>query len=1009
MLEKYYERPDILHVNTTPHHAYFIPSADEEQAKNGRREQSDCFIPFNGTWAFAYFDSLQNLPQDFLNYAFSAQIPVPSCWQSQGYDYHHYTNINYPFPFDPPYVPADNPCGLYQRRIHIEPQADKRYLLNFEGVDSCFYVYLNGEFVGYSQVSHSTSEFDITGRLKSGSNTLTVLVLKWCDGSYLEDQDKFRMSGIFDDVYLLLRPDNYLQDFFIQTHLSDDLRSAQINVSTQFSQTPQDVTFRLYAPDGTLLLEQSGETLSAAIDDAQLWNAENPQQYMLILAYNGEFIAQKIGLRKVEISDGIFKINGKAIKFRGVNRHSSDPKTGYTISRAQAEIDLRLMKQHNINAIRTAHYPNSPWFNELCGEYGFYVIGESDIESHGASMLYVKSPEPSIFLNVENDLETARVRQDTIDNFCYFARDPSYREAILDRTRANIERDKNRSAVIMWSLGNESGFGENFEAAAAWIKSRDSSRPVHYEGSIYQHSQHQNDLSAIDVYSEMYATPEDIDRYYTSGGVFDKNGVKKPFILCEYSHAMGNSNGDLEDYFQAFERHAGSCGGFIWEWCDHAPKLPDSKRSGYGGDFGDTPNDGNFCVDGLVSPERIPHSNLLELKNINRPARARFSDGQVFLSNYLDFTDLKDYLSVGYRYSENGETLVEGRLKMDCAPGQTARLPLDLPQPDRSKLCLLDLTYTLENRTALLSAGHELGFDQIIIAEGEGVAPQTAARTAAPWQVEEDSRNLYLSSANLRYTFDKTKGIFSALQKDSQALITAPLDFNIWRAPTDNDRLIRVLWQNAGFDRVATRAYETAWSQQDGAVIIKTRSSIAAVSRARVLTLEVTYTVSPDGNIRIAVHAEKTAEQPYLPRFGLRFFLPKTSNTVSYLGYGSGESYVGKHHASKLGRYRTSAAENHTDYLKPQENGSHWGSRFVESADLVISAAQPFSFNLSPYTQEMLTATAHCYDLVESEATVLCVDYKMSGIGTNSCGPNLNERYRLNESAFDWQLDIRLK
>ncbi|VEI44794.1 beta-galactosidase/beta-glucuronidase [Actinobacillus equuli] len=394
--------------------------------------------------------------------------------------------------------------------------------------------------------------------------------------------------------------------FFIQYELDDELRHANLKVETLFNRQPQTIEYQLLDSKGFTVFNQTDTQLNIDVEDIQLWNAENPQLYTLILRTAEEVIVQKIGFRKVEIKDGILLFNQQPIKFKGVNRHDSDPKTGYAISYAQAHKDLQLMKQHNINAIRTAHYPNAPWFSELCDQYGFYLIGESDVESHGASMLTVKTPEPSIFLNHENDLQTSRIRQDTIDNFCYFARDPLFKKAILDRQQANVERDKNRTSIIIWSLGNESGYGANFEAAAAWIKQRDKSRLVHYESSIYQHSADNNDLSNLDFYSEMYGSTEDIDRYCATAQA-------KPFVLCEYSHAMGNSNGDAEDYWQAFHRHPQSCGGFVWEWCDHAPYRANGQF-GYGGDFGDSPHDGNFCMDGLVSPDRIPHSNLLELK-----------------------------------------------------------------------------------------------------------------------------------------------------------------------------------------------------------------------------------------------------------------------------------------------------------------------------------------------------------------------------------------------------------
>ncbi|QNS15855.1 glycoside hydrolase family 2 TIM barrel-domain containing protein [Mannheimia bovis] len=999
-LPNYYQDPSVLNINRIPHHAYFIPFKKGQTPNQLEREKSHQFRLLNGKWDFNFYESLHDLPDDFLNIAFSHKIPVPSNWQTQGFDAHQYTNINYPIPFDPPYVPHDNPCGVYRCEIEFEPKADKRYLLNFEGVDSCLFVYLNGEFVGYGQISHSTNEFEITQHLKQGKNSLVVVVLKWCDGSYLEDQDKFRMSGIFRDVYILEREQNYLQDFFIQYQLSEDLSQAHLSVETQFANQPEEVHFQLFDPQGNLVLDQTSGDFSAEICNLTLWNAEEPKLYTLQLSYQTEIIEQKIGFRQIQVKNGVLLFNNKPIKFKGVNRHDSDPKTGYAISHEQALIDLRLMKEHNINAIRTAHYPNSPWFTELCDQLGFYVIAESDIESHGSSAVYIESPENSIFLNVPTPNRQEEIRQQAIDNFCYFARDPNFKNAILDRNIANVERDKNRTSVIIWSLGNESGFGENFEAAARWVKERDPSRLTHYEGSIYQHSAHQNDLSNLDLYSEMYPSTERLDEYFA-----DPNNCK-PFILCEYSHAMGNSCGDMEDYWQTFQQYAGSCGGFVWEWCDHAPLLPNSDKYGYGGDFGETLHDSNFCMDGLVSQHRIPHSNLLEVKNVNRPVRAELKEGKVWLKNYLDFTNLADYLTVHYRFSENGETVQQGQLLVNCEPNQTACLPLELPTPSE-KLQLLTLDYYVNESTSLLTKDHHLGFDQLAFTE-KMVKPELPVRSQAVIFIQNFANEWQIVNGEYRYCFNKLKGIFTAIEKNGVPIIEQPLDFNIWRAPTDNDRLIREFWQKAGYDKCYTRAYHTELTQDDNGVTIVAKCGIVATAQNRILTLEVVYHISLTGEITIKIKAKRPTHLPFLPRFGLRFFLNKTNNQVEYFGYGERESYIDKHHLAKLGTYRTNAAENHTDYLKPQENGSHFGTHYVKAKDLTIISEQPFSFNLSPYTQEELTAKNHSYDLQESGSTILCVDCKMSGIGSNSCGPSLKEQYRLNEENVDWKVKIIL-
>ena len=1005
-LPRYFEDPQTLHVNTTPHHAYFIPFSSTESAVKKTREFSPYFTLLNGEWDFAYFESYTHLPQDFLHFSFTDKIPVPSNWQNHGYDNHQYTNVNYPFPFDPPYVPIENPCGLYHRIFNVEINPEKRYFLNFEGVDSCLFVYVNQQLVGYSQISHCTSEFDITDFLQQGENHLHVLVLKWCDGSYLEDQDKFRMSGIFRDVYLLEREKNYLQDFFIQTQLNQDLLKAQLYVACQFAEREQPISWQLFDPQGKLITEQKGHAFHAEIKNAQLWHAENPSLYTLILQYGSEVICQKVGLRHIEVKNGVMLFNGQAIKFKGVNRHDSDPKTGYVISREQALQDLRLMKQHNLNAIRTAHYPNAPWFTELCDEYGFYVIAESDIESHGTNAVYVESPETSILLGVKTEIDHEAIRQKTIDNYCYMARSPEFNQAILDRTYANIERDKNRPSVVIWSLGNESGYGENFEQAAAWVKQRDPSRLVHYENAIFQHSAHQNDISNLDFHSEMYTSTEELDAYFANA----KN--QKPYLFCEYLHAMGNSCGDTEDYFQAMERHAGACGGFVWEWCNHSPYLPNSNRMGYGGDFNDTPNDGNFCADGLVTADRQIQSNLLEYKNVYRPLRATLKNGHVEFKNYLDFTDAAESISIHYQITEDFSVVKEGQIDaLNIAPKSTSLLPLRLPASNGS-LQILTLTYHQKTETGLIPQGHCLGFDQIILSAQSHLFADEIKSNIQSISVSEYANLISVKAADIEYQFDQYKGTIQQIRKAGEPWLNQPTDFNIWRAPLDNDSLMKAHWLAAGYDRATSRVYDYRLTEQESAVEITFKLGLVAVSKARILTLNVVYRIEQNGLFRINIHAEKKTHLPFLPRFGLRFFLNQGFNQVEYVGYGPTESYLDKHHATALGRYKTTPESNHVPYLKPQENGSHYGCRevkVVNSADcFTVQSHTPFSMNVSPYSQDELGSKKHQYDLEKSGSTILCVDYKMSGVGSNSCGPALKAQYRLNEIEWDWAISLQI-
>lgn len=1011
LLANYYQDPEITRINALPHHSYFIPFDKKDKVDQFSRENSSFFTSLNGMWQFAYYPSMQDLPESPDEIAFTKQINMPSNWQNHGFDAHQYTNINYPFPFDPPFVPLENPCGVYQKQVNLKKNINKRYLLVLEGVDSCSYIYVNHQFVGYGSISHSTNEFDITDYLHDGENTLTVFVLKWCAGSYLEDQDKFRMSGIFRDVYLLEREHHYLQDLNIRTVLSEDLSLGQICLDLNFAGDAGDVGVSLFDTDGQIVQAGSAITtdkqrMQIRLDNipltkSRLWNAENPALYTLVLNTKEEIITQKIGFRKVEVKNGVLLLNNQPIKFKGVNRHDSDPKTGYAISVAQAVTDLSLMKKHNINAIRTAHYPNSPWFCELCDKYGFYVISESDIESHGAAFQAISHPEPSIFLNVENPNEEPRIRQQTIDNFCYFAREPLYRAALLERTKANIERDKNRSSILIWSLGNESGYGENFECCAKWVKERDPDRLVHYESSIYQHSAYQNNTGHLDLYSEMYSDTEAIDAYFA-----DRSQTKKPFLLCEYSHAMGNSNGDMEDYFQTFNKYSGCCGGFIWEWCDHAQYITPTKL-GYGGDFGEKIHDGNFCVDGLVSPERVPHSNLLEVKNVNRPVRANLRGEQIELYNYFDFTNLKDILCVKYEWVKNGQITGTGTLAVDCEPHHSQILPIQLPK-EREGLLWLNLYYCASRQTDLLPAGHHFGFDQIILSKEYTPAIGLDKGNCPPLEITETVRQIVVRNNRYYFEFNKLTGIIDEIKVNDKAFIHKPLAWNIWRAPTDNDRLIRSQWQNAGYDQMYSKVYDICAHRQGNGVVVSVKSALVADAKSKIMTLETQYLLSENGKLDIQTNAVFHEHLPFLPRFGLRFFLDKQQTPFTYLGYGAGESYIDKHQATKLGIYSTTAGENHVDYLKPQENGSHYGCFYVQNDMIRVESGQPFSFNLSPYTQEELTQKKHSYELVCSGYDVLCIDYKMSGIGSNSCGPNLKPQYRLIENNINFDISIRL-
>ena len=990
----FHEDPEILHVGTCPDRSYYLPCAGEDEARQGR---SSRVISLNGSWAFQYFSSYKEAIDPDEGLAFDEEemdaIPVPSCWQTQGYGRHQYTNVRYPFPCDPPYVPEENPCGLYVRHIQVENPEAFRWFLNFEGVDSCFYLWVNGEFAGYSQVSHSTSEFDVSPFLTPGDNTLAVLVLQWCDGSYLEDQDKLRMSGIFRDVYLLARPENHIRDYFVKESFSPDFSHATVTVELELSGQPQ-VEATLLSPSGEQVGKAQcaqGEPLVFELDNPVLWNAEQPAQYTLLLSTGEEAIPQKVGLRKIEVQDGVVLLNGTAIKFRGVNRHDSDPVTGYTISREQAQKDLFLMKRHNINAIRTSHYPNAPWFLQLCSEYGLYAIAEADMESHGVAEkmgYHLEETYPDI------------------------ADDPQFQKAILDRVQRSVIRDKNNAAAVIWSLGNESGWGENFEIAGRWVKEYDPSRLLHYENFLTYHQERTPDFSMIDLYSRMYASVEEVDDYF-HGGELDKNlhGRRMPFIQCEYIHAMGNGPGDAEDYQQRIMQYPGFCGGFVWEWCDHSVyggTTPDNRPIyRYGGDFGEFPHDGNFCMDGLVYPDRTPHTGLLEYKNVIRPLRASLISGSTFrLHNYLDFTAAQDAVTLSYEVTQDGEALFGGNLDMPAiAPHGEGEVTL--PELPQGGVVTVTFFYAAKEDSPFYQAGHPLGFDELVLWEEPFFLDAPAAEGAL--QVEAGPDQVVFTGEAFRYVFDNETGLFTSMVYKNRNLLTRPMEWNTWRAPTDNDRNVAHQWRASGYDRPTVRVYSV---EQEGNTLT-CRLGIAAVTIAKFLDVQAEWTVSPSGRVDVKLHCQRDTRFPWMPRFGLRLFLPQEFRGVEYFAYGPYESYQDKHRASRLGVYAQSVDAMHEDYIKPQENSSHWGCRYVTLTDgafaLTAAAEQPFSFNVSPYTQEELTAKAHNWELEPCGETVLCLDYKMSGVGSNSCGPQLLPQYRLEEESFDFGFTLTVE
>lgn len=1005
----YHEDTKKLHVNNLERHNYFIPF-EKSQNPFLEREESKLFDLLNGSWGFRYFDSIIDLEDDFVGIPAEKNLSVPANWQFYGYDKPQYTNVAYPIPFDPPYVPDDNPVGIYNRSYTYQKDGRDRILV-FEGVDSCFYLFVNKELVGYSQVAHSTSEFDITSFLVEGENQLTVAVLKWCDGTYLEDQDKFRLSGIFRDVYVLSRPKKRITNYQLKTVLKDSYKAAELQLRVEGMNLSEDaeITVTLKDTQGETITVQNvkaGEKISIPVDAPQLWSAENPALYSLVLETQEEIIGERVGFREIKIENGVVKVNGVPVKFRGVNRHDSYPDTGYVCSREQMKKDLVLMKRHNINGIRTSHYPNSPLFYQMCDEFGFYVIDEADVEAHGCVEVY-------------NTFKWEG--ENPYGGIALLASDEMFLDAIVDRAESLVMRDYNRPCVLFWSLGNESGFGTNFVAAAKRIKELDDSRLVHYE-SI--HNLGYKDDSVLDVVSRMYASVEDMAKF------LENEEEKRPFIQCEYCHAMGNGPGDLEDYHNAFWSHERFCGGFIWEWCDHGfiqGTTDEGKvKYGYGGDFGEKHNDGNFCMDALVYPDRRPHTGLYETKQVYRPIRvSRKGTSDTFvLRSLLTQIDAGNMISGYYEISYDGGLIPGKAFDFQVDPLGTCEITIPEIKDYEDRESYLRFIFKAKEDTLYWEKGYEVCFDQLTIGKGQKACCCGENPELATCSVTESALGVDLSIGSVSYHYNKRIATFDSIMKNGKELLQKPIAYNFFRAPIDNDGM-RGDWFRAHLDDYTVKSYETKVeiSEDNRKVTITQKQSFGWSINRPFVYMDAIYTVTAAG-IDIHCQVETTNKVTMLPRFGIRLFLDKSFDTVSYYGYGPYESYVDKHQASYKGNFTAKVSELYEDYIKPQENSSHYGCQHMEITDgantlQFLSAGMTgaveddfwkgFSFNASEYTQEEFAKKKHNYELEKCEYNVVCVDYKMAGVGSNSCGPALAEKYRIELPKFTGEFHIRVQ
>ena len=948
---RHYEKLSILSENRLPQRSYYIPSSSMENALKGIKD----YTLLNGEWNFKYFENESDFDGKITEWD---KIPVPSCWQIYGYDKPYYTNVNYPYPVDPPYVPDENPCGVYMREFNVN-DIDKKTYIVFEGVSSCMYLYINDKYAGYSQGSHLQAEFDVSKFVKKGVNTVTVKVLKWCFGSYLEDQDFFRFNGIFRDVYLLSRPKSHISDIEIKA----DLTTAKVILSEKAN---------LYLYDGEKLLETKNDVKNTEfiVKKAKQWNAENPYLYTLIIEKNNEFIKQDIGFRTVAVNDkGELLINGVSVKLKGVNRHDSHPYLGWVTPYDDIIKDLIQMKKLNINCIRTSHYPPTPEFLNLCNKYGFYVVDETDVELHGFCTRNI---------SYSYDMES-------MDWIC---RQPEWEKAFIDRIERTVERDKNHPCVIMWSMGNESGYGENHDAMLAWTKNRDSSRLRHYENSHLK-----NDEADVSVVSRMYTSLKGLEGHA-------ENDDMRPFFLCEYSHAMGNGPGDIYDYWEIIKKYPKLIGGCVWEWSDHTVIVENENGEPvqkYGGDFGEITHDGNFCCDGLVFADRSFKAGSYEVKAVYQNIETELKGNKLKIKNMHDFTNLKKYI-VGIKVKCDGEILSAQKLTLDLEPKKETEITLDIP-----KKCALGAFVDI--------AMYDITGYQTASCQHEIKAKVSKIETEEIYSdFKEDDRNIYASGNNFSYVFDKLYGNFKSMIVNGQEQLLDAIKLTVWRAPTDNDRRIRYDWGRIGdtsrgwnYNDIFNKVYSCKIEDN----IIKVSGSLAGVARYPFIYFETAFTIFTDGKVKVDLNGKIRENVTYLPRLGFEFKTPKANNEFNYFGMGEIENYIDMNHYSKIDWYFSSAKSEYVNYVNPQEHGNHTKTKRLNMNNgLKFSTDTEFEFNVSEYTSEALTRATHTDELCKNNETNIRIDYKVSGIGSNSCGPELLEKHQLNEKEISFSFYI---
>jgi len=1031
---KDWENPRMIERNKLEAHATLYPFQDIQTALTMDREKSPWYQSLNGTWKFDFVPKSEDATTDFAQKGFDVSgwdnISVPSNWEMKGYGTPIYTNVTYPFPAKPPYILRDDPVGSYIRDFNLPDNwKNREVILHFGGVSSAMYVWVNGQKVGYSQGSRLPAEFDITDYLLPGKNRLAVQVYRWSDGSYLEDQDHWRMSGIHREVYLVAQPKVNIYDLAVRTDLDAAYKNAELQIRPRvkvmddtntkgwtfnahlYDELGKEVkTDTMSMPVNHIIHERLPQRdnvpfalLKAHISNPVKWSAENPYLYTLVVTVKDaggnvvDATSTHVGFRKIEWNHGVFKVNGRPVKLYGVNRHDHSEVNGKAVTRKEMLDDVLLMKRFNLNAVRTSHYPNDPYFYDMCDKYGIYVLDETDLETHGLTG--------------------------------YFTNNTDWTYAFVDRAVRMVERDKNHPAIIGWSLGNESGVGPNHAAMAGWIRSYDPTRLIHYEGAQGDptspdyipitskeywkkpYDANPTDRQWVDVISRMYPSPTLLE------GLAKSPWIHRPIVMCEYAHSMGNSTGDLKKYWDVIRAHPNLMGGFIWDWIDQGILEKDKNGKpywAYGGDFGDKPNDGNFCINGIVAPDRTAKPALWECKHVFQPISVSpvdLNNLDFTVVNRQDFTGLEPY-TLNWSLLENGVEVQHGVVPTPaCAPGENARfhVPVDQAKLKKDAEYVLNLSWELAKKNSWADSGFEIAWNEFIL-PGHEVKP--AAIAPGKVTATENGNNITLSGKHFTVVMNKQKGEISSYKVNGKEQFVSPLKPNFWRVPTDNDeaggnhifRDMRV-WKEA----VANMIFQSTKIDDNQSGVVCTYTLPVDAS-----TLKVHYSAESDGTLQVSAEIIKGDNAPDLPRFGFTMEVPAKLTETAYYGKGPWENYWDRKSGAKLALYQTPTSDLQYKYVRPQENGNRsdvrWFALAGKNGGLMVRGEPKVDFSVWPYTAADLEQAKHIDEVPVRDFYTVHIDYKQLGVGgddTWSAQAIAHKPYRLSAKSYQYSFTIR--